>query len=139
MRENEQRLNKRDERKQIELPVLLSVLALAVLAGILVWLAVREPNALSGIRDLLITLIVFLSFVIGIALAVLFFWLSSRLGGAREAIDKVLSQADGKTEELAEKITDILRSILNPFIEIGAGSAGVRGVFTGKNTEDKNK
>ena len=139
MRENEQRLNKRDERKQIALPVLLSVLVLAVFAGILVWLAVREPNSLSGIRDLLITLIVFLSFVIGIALTVLFIWLSSRLSGAREAIDKVLSQADGKTEEIAEKITEILRSILNPFIEIGAGSAGVRGLFTGKNTEDKSK
>lgn len=139
MRENEQRLNKTDERKEINTPVLLSVLAIAVLAGILVWLAVRHPDVLSGIRDLLITLVVFLCFIIGAALTVLLFWLSSRLGGAKGAIDNVLSQADGKTEEIADKITEILRSILNPFIEAGSSAAGVRGLFSKNNTEDNLK
>lgn len=139
MRENEKKLNREYDKKHIDTPVLVSVGILVVFIGILIWLAICHPEALYGIRDLLITLSVLLLFIIGAALTVLFFWLSSRLGGAKDAIDRIASQADGKTEELAEKITDVFRSILEPFIEAGARSAGIRGLFTKNNTEDKSK
>ena len=136
MRENEKKLNMADDRKNIQTPVWIAAAVFILLAGFLAWLAVKMPGAVSGIRDLLITLFVFLLFVIGIVLTVLMFFLSSRIDSAKIRIDEVISSADGKTEELADRITDILRSILNPFIEAKSRGSGFRQLFTRKNTEE---
>ena len=136
MRENEKKLNLADDQKNIQTPVWLAAAAFVLLAGFLAWLAVKKPGAVSGIRDLLITLFVFLLFVIGIVLTVLMIFLSSRIDGAKVKIDEVLSTADGKTEELADKITEILRSILNPFIEAKSRGSGFKQLFSKKNTEE---
>ena len=136
MRENEKKLNLADDQKNIQTPVWLAAAAFVLLAGFLAWLAVKKPGAVSGIRDLLITLFVFLLFVIGIVLTVLMIFLSSRIDGAKVKIDEVLSTADGKTEELADKITEILRSILNPFIEAKSRGSGLKQLLSKKNTEE---
>lgn len=136
MRENEKKLNMADDRKTIQTPVLIAAAVFVLLCGFLAWLAVREPEALANVRDFLITLFVFLLFVIGIALTALMFYLSSRIDWAKEKIDEALSTADGKTEELADKITDILRSILNPFIEMKSRGSGIKHLFSKQNTEE---
>ena len=136
MRENEKKLNMADDRKNIQTPVLLAAAVFVLFAAFLAWLAVKNPGALSGVRDLLITLFVFLLFAIGIVLTVLMIILSSRIDGAKEKIDEAVSAADGKTEELADKITEILRSILNPFIEAKARNSGFKKLFSKKNTEE---
>ena len=136
MRENEKKLNVADDQKNIQTPVWIAAAVFIILAGFLAWLAVRQPGAVSGIRDLLITMFVFLLFVIGIALTVVMIILSSRIDGAKVKIDEVLSTADGKTEELADKITDIFRSILNPFIEMKSRGSGIKNLFSKKNTEE---
>ncbi|MBQ6510239.1 MAG: hypothetical protein IJI07_12265 [Flexilinea sp.] len=136
MRENEKKMNMADDQKNIHTPVWIAAAVFVLLAGFLAWLAVRKPEAVSGVRDLLITLFVFLLFVIGIVLTVLMIILSSRIDGAKVKIDEVLSKADGKTEELADKITEILRSILNPFIEAKSRNSGVKHLFSKKDAEE---
>ena len=136
MRENEKKLNLADDKKSIQTPVGLAAAVFILLGCFLAWLAVKKPEALAGLRDLLITLFVFLLFVIGIVLTVLMFLLSSRIDGAKVKIDEVVSSADGKTEELADKITEILKSILNPFIEAKARNSGIKHLFSKKNTEE---
>lgn len=136
MRENEKKLNLADDKKSIQTPVGLAAAVFILLGCFLAWLAVKKPEALSGLRDLLITLFVFLLFVIGIVLTVLMFLLSSRIDGAKVKIDEVISSADGKTEELADKITEILKSILNPFIEAKSRNSGIKHLFSKKNTEE---
>ena len=136
MRENEKKLNLADDKKSIQTPVGLAAAVFILLGCFLAWLAVKKPEALSGLRDLLITLFVFLLFVIGIVLTVLMCLLSSRIDGAKVKIDEVISSADGKTEELADKITEILKSILNPFIEAKSRNSGIKHLFSKKNTEE---
>ena len=136
MRENEKKMNMADDRKSIETPVLIAAAVFVLLIGFLAWLAVKQPGAVSGIRDLLITLFVFLLFLIGIVLTVLMIILTSRIDGAKVKIDEVISSADGKTEELADKVTEILKSILDPFIEAKSRNSGLKGLFSKKNTEE---
>ena len=126
MRENEKKLNIADDQKNIQTPVLLAALVFVLLAELLAWFAVKKPEVVSSLRDFLITLFVFLLFVIGIVLTALMFYLSSRIDDAKTKIDEVASTADGKIDELADKITDILRSILNPFIEAKSKSSGLK-------------
>ena len=136
MRENEKKMNMADDRKSVETPVLIAAAVFVLLIGFLAWLAVKQPVAVSGIRDLLITLFVFLLFLIGIVLTVLMIILTSRIDGAKVKIDEVISSADGKTEELADKVTEILKSILDPFIEAKSRNSGLKGLFSKKNTEE---
>ena len=136
MRENEKKMNLADDRKSVETPVLIAAAVFVLLIGFLAWLAVKQPGAVSGIRDLLITLFVFLLFLIGIVLTVLMIILTSRIDGAKVKIDEVISSADGKTEELADKVTEILKSILDPFIEAKSRNSGLKGLFSKKNTEE---
>lgn len=136
MRENEKKMNMADDRKSVEAPVLIAAAVFVLLIGFLAWLAVKQPGAVSGIRDLLITLFVFLLFLIGIVLTVLMIILTSRIDGAKVKIDEVISSADGKTEELADKVTEILKSILDPFIEAKSRNSGLKGLFSKKNTEE---
>lgn len=136
MREKEKNLNIADDRKNIQTPVWIAAAVFILLAGFLAWLAVKEPEAVAGVRDLLITLFVFLLFVIGIVLTALMFYLSSKIEVVKVKIDEALTTADGKTEELADKITDIFRSILNPFIEMKSRGSGIKQLFSKKNTEE---
>ena len=136
MRENEKKLNAADDQKNIGKPVLLAAGVLAVITCCLVLLAVKQPPVIVSIRDFLITLFVFLLFVIGIVLTVIIIILSSKIDGAKVQIDQALSKTDGKAEELAEKITDILRNILNPFIEAKSKRAGILHFFSRKKTEE---
>ncbi len=136
MREKEKNLNIADDRKNIQTPVWIASAVFILLAGFLAWLAVKDPEAVAGVRDLLITLFVFLLFVIGIVLTALMFYLSSKIEVVKVKIDEALTTADGKTEELADKITDIFRSILNPFIEMKSRGSGIKQLFSKKNTEE---
>ena len=129
MRENDKIKNREDER-QIELPVWIAVSGIILIVAALAWFGTKQPMIINNVRDFIITFIAVLFFLIGTVLAILFFILASKLGDAREKIDDILTKADGKTEELADKITDVFRSILQPFIEVKSGRSGILQVLT---------
>ena len=136
MRDNEKIKNEADNRRNIELPILIAVIVIAVMVFCLVWFDKKNPIIINNIRDFVITLTVFLMFVIGAALAFLCFFLADRVGKARDQLDPVLANADGKIEELADKIAAILKNILNPVVEAKSRTAGFLGIFSGKKTKE---
>ena len=135
MRENEKILNQEDDKKNIDVPVRCAVIGVCLLIGLLIWFGVKDPELFGKIRDFCITLIVFLLFLINTAAAILFFFLSSRIGSARTALDQALTNADGKVEELADKTIIILKKILEPFIKVKAEKAGILTIFSKRKAE----
>ena len=129
MRNNEKIRNISDDKQNIYKPVMIVTLILAVVIGCFIWFGIKNPNVFSNVRDLTITLIAFLFFVISTALAVLFFYLSSRISDAKAAIDQAMTKADGKVEELGDKITEILKQILEPVFDTKSKKAGVLNIF----------
>lgn len=125
---NEVRQAKENE-KYVDRPIVIVIACLILLIGCLVYFGIKDRAVLLCVRDLVITICAFLLFVLGTALAVLCFLLARKVDDAKVDIAGVLKMADGKIEELAEKITDILRMILNPFIEMKSKNAGVLRVF----------
>lgn len=136
MRNNEKIMNEAEDRRSINKPVIISAAAVVLLIACLVWFGIKNPNVFSGIRDMILTVSVLVLFLINTVIAVLCFLLTSKLGEARKTIDKYLTTADGKIEELAEKVTEVFRAILNPFIEIQAGSSSIKSLFTKWKTEN---
>lgn len=129
MRDNEKIRNISDDKQNIYKPVMIVTLILAVVIGCFIWFGIKNPNVFSNVRDFTITLITFLFFVISTALAVLFFYLSSRISDAKAAIDQAMTKADGKVEELGDKITEILKQILEPVFDTKSKKAGVLNIF----------
>ena len=99
------------------------------------YFGIKDKAVLICVRDLIITLFAFFLFLLGTAAAVLCFFVTGRLGSARDAISNVLKNADVKIEELAEQITDILKKILEPFVKMESKSAGFLGIFKNNKSE----
>ena len=118
MRETEINKNKEEETKQIRYPVWIAFFAVFILTAVMIWFGVKDPVLFAKLRDLLISLTAVFLFVICVVLAVLFFILAGKVRESRNAIDNAMSQADGKVEELADKITEIMKIILKPFIQV---------------------
>ena len=138
MRDNEKIRNISDDKQNIYKPVIIVTLILSVVIGCFIWFGIKNPNVFSNVRDFTITLIAFLFFVISTALAVLFFYLSSRISDAKAAIDQAMTKADGKVEELGDKITEILKQILEPVFDTKSKKAGVLNIFrTMKENKEK--
>ena len=129
MRDNEKVRNVSDDKQNVYKPVIIVTLILAIVIGCFIWFGIKNPNIFSNIRDLTITLIAFLFFIIGTVLAVLFFYLSSRIEDARTAIDQAMDKADGKVEELGGKISEILIKILEPVLDTKSRKAGILDIF----------
>ena len=129
MRDNEKVRNVSDDKQNVYKPVIIVTLILAIVIGCFIWFGIKNPNVFSNIRDLTITLIAFLFFIIGTVLAVLFFNLSSRIEDARTAIDQAMDKADGKVEELGGKISEILIKILEPVLDTKSRKAGILDIF----------
>lgn len=129
MRDNEKVRNVSDDKQNVYKPVIIVTLILAIVIGCFIWFGIKNPNVFSNIRDLTITLIAFLFFIIGTVLAVLFFYLSSRIEDARTAIDQAMDKADGKVEELGGKISEILIKILEPVLDTKSRKAGILDIF----------
>lgn len=136
MRETEINKNKEEETKQIRYPVWIAFFAVFILTAVMIWFGVKDPVLFAKLRDLLISLTAVFLFVIGAALAVLFFILAGKVRESRNSIDNAMSQADGKVEELADKITEIMKTILKPFIQVQSNKAGISGLFSGRKAED---
>ena len=136
MRETEINKNKEEETKQIRYPVWIAFFAVFILTAVMIWFGVKDPVLFAKLRDLLISLTAVFLFVIGAALAVLFFIFAGKVRESRNAIDNAMSQADGKVEELADKITEIMKTILKPFIQVQSNKAGISGLFSGRKAED---
>lgn len=136
MRETEINKNKEEETKQIRYPVWIAFFAVFILTAVMIWFGVKDQVLFAKLRDLLISLTAVFLFVIGAALAVLFFIFAGKVRESRNAIDNAMSQADGKVEELADKITELMKTILKPFIQVQSNKAGISGLFSGKKAED---
>ena len=136
MRENEKILNEKDDNNSVYTPVLWAVTGVLILIGLLVWFGMKQPELFGKIRDLMIVLILFVFFIFNTAVAVLFFFLASRIDSARTVLDKAITTADGKVEELADKTVGVLAKILEPFVNIETKRAGILSVFSKKDTEE---
>lgn len=115
----------KENEKYVDRPIVFVVAGLILIIGCLVYFGIKNRAVLLCVRDLIISICAFLLFVIGLVLAILCFFLSNKIDGAKAAIADALKLADGKVEILAEKITEIFRMILNPFLEMKSRSAGV--------------
>ena len=133
--EDEVRQSEENE-KYVDRPIVIVVAVLILIIGCLVYFGIKDKAVLICVRDLIITLFAFFLFLLGTAAAVLCFFLTGRIGSARDAISNVLKNADVKIEELAEQITDILKKILEPFVKMESKSAGLLGIFK-KNKSEK--
>ena len=115
----------KENEKYVDRPIVFVVAGLILIIGCLVYFGIKNRAVLLCVRDLIISICAFLLFVIGLVLAILCFFLSNKIDDAKAAIADALKLADGKVEILAEKITEIFRMILNPFLEMKSRSAGV--------------
>ena len=138
MRDNEKIRNISDDKQNVYKPVIIVTLIVAVVIGCFIWFGIKNPKVFSNIRDLTISLIAFVFFIIGTALAVLFFYLSSRIDDAKNSIDQAMNKADGKVEELGDKISEILIKILEPVFDTKSRKAGILDMFrTMKENKEK--
>lgn len=135
MRENEKKLNEIEDQNNVNRPVIWVVVCLVLLVGVMVWFGIKDPAIFSDISNLVICLFALVFFLLGSVVAFLCFYLSSRIDNAKSEIDKLLTLADGKVEELADKIIILLKKILEPFVEVSAKTAGIFHVFSEKKTE----
>lgn len=119
----------KENEKYVDRPVAFVVAGLILIIGCLVYFGIKNRAVLLCVRDLVITICVFLLFIISTALAVLCFYLSHKIDDSKPAIRDAMKMADGKIDVLADKITEIFRMILNPFLEMKSRSAGVLRVF----------
>ncbi len=136
MRDNEEILNKKDDKRNIYTPIIWAAAAVLILLGLLIWFGIKQPVLFNNLRDLVLTIILFLLFIIGGATAVIFFILAARINSARTGLDEIISKADGKVEELADKTVIVLQKILEPFIKAETDKAGILSIFSKKKTEE---
>ena len=137
MREDDKVRNLSDDRQNIYKPIIIVTVILAVLIGCFIWFGIKNPKVFSNIRDLTITLFAFLFFVISTLLAVLFFYLSGRIGNAKKEIDQAMNTADGKVEELGNKISEILIKILEPVFDTTSKKAGILNIISMLKVKEK--
>ena len=137
MREDEKIRNLSDDRQNVYKPIIIVTVVLAILIGCFILFGVKNPNVFSNVRDLTITLFAFVFFVINTVLAVLFFYLSGRLEYSKKEIDQAMNKADGKVEELGEKISEILVKILEPVFDTTSKKAGILNIISMLKVKEK--
>ncbi|MBR6090489.1 MAG: hypothetical protein IKP86_11180 [Anaerolineaceae bacterium] len=126
---------KEDDRKSIGTPLILAVLLIVILVGCLIWFGIKDPELFGKIRDLLVSIGALICFLVGAAISVLFFFLASKIDTAIIKITELLRNADGKIETVADKIAEILKKILDPFVGMKSRAAGIKGIFTRRKAE----
>lgn len=135
MRDDEKIRNEDDNKKNIYRPIIIVTIILLVIIGVFIWFGLKNPVIFRNIRDMIITLGAVILFIIGAAVAVLCFFLSSRINDAMVQLDEALSDADGKIEELGDKVTEILMKILMPVFNMKSNEAGIMRIFSKKTEE----
>ncbi|MBQ6342797.1 MAG: hypothetical protein IJI41_06720 [Anaerolineaceae bacterium] len=121
-----------EEKKFIQLPIVIICLVLVVIIGIFIFFGVKNTDIFKDIRDLTITLITFIMFIINLLFIILCFMLTSKIDVAKLEIRKLLEKADVEMDVIADKITKILRSILDPVIKAESKKAGLLSLFSKK-------
>ena len=121
-----------EEKKFIRLPIIITCLTLVVIIGLFVYFGVKRTDIFQSIRDLTITLVTLMLFIINLVLIILCFIITSKIDYAKIEIKMLLEKVDVEIDDLADKITKILRSILDPIIEAESKKAGLLRIFTRK-------
>ena len=137
MREDEKIHNITDDRKNIYKPVIVVTVILAVLISSFIWFGIKYPKVFSNMRDLTISLFAFVFFVISTVLGILFFYLSARIEDAKKEIDQAMNKADGKVEELGDKVSEILIKILEPVFDTTSKKAGILNIISMLKVKEK--
>lgn len=137
MREDEKIRNITDDRQNVYKPIIIVTVILAVLIGCFIWFGIKNPNVFSNVRDFTITMLAFVFFIISTVLAVLFFYLSSRIEDAKKEIDQAMDKADGKVEELGDKVSEILVKILEPVFDTTSKKAGILNIISMLKVKEK--
>ena len=135
MRDSEKIKNEADDNKNILKPIIIVTVILLLITGAFIWFGIKNPAVFSNVRDLTITLCALLMFILGIVITVLCIILTSRIKIAMIQIDDVFSNADGKIEELGDKVTEILKKILIPIFNLKTNEAGLMNTFNNENKE----
>lgn len=121
-----------EEKKFIKLPIIITCLVLVIIIGIFIYFGVNRTDIFKSVRDLTITLVTFILFIINLLMIVLCFIITSKIDFAKSEIKKLLEKVDVEIDVLADKITNILRDILNPIIKAESKKAGLLSLFTRK-------
>lgn len=121
-----------EEKKFIKLPIIITCLVLVIIIGIFIYFGVNRTDIFKSVRDLTITLVTFILFIINLLMIVLCFIITSKIDVAKSEIKKLLEKVDDEIDVLADKITNILRDILNPIIKAESKKAGLLSLFTRK-------
>ena len=121
-----------EEKKFIKLPIIITCLVLVIIIGIFIYFGVNRTDIFKSVRDLTITLVTFILFIINLLMIVLCFIITSKIDVAKSEIKKLLEKVDVEIDVLADKITNILRDILNPIIKAESKKAGLLSLFTRK-------
>lgn len=130
MREQEKKFNFNDDKKNITGPVITVVVVFVLLILCLIWFGIKNRAVYACVRDLVITLTLFVFFIFNTILAILGFILSNRVNNSKDKIDELSEKADITIEELADKITNILLKILQPVINMKSNEAGFLRIFS---------
>jgi len=121
-----------EEKKFIKLPIIITCLVLVIIIGIFIYFGVNRTDIFKSVRDFTITLVTFVLFIINLLMIVLCFIITSKIDVAKSEIKKLLEKVDVEIDVLADKITNILRDILNPIIKAESKKAGLLSLFTRK-------
>ena len=128
--------NYENEQKQVATPIIIVSAVLVVLVAVMIWFGIKEPAIFEDIRDLIITLTVFVMIIVTAAIAVLCFFLNSKVDDAKAQLTPLIHSADGKIEEIAEKTADVIETLMHPLVAFKAKRSSIWDIVSKKISEE---
>ncbi len=129
MREEFVEQSKKDDNENIKKHVSWAWVIFIVLVAAVSVGAVVYGFPVGNIRDLLLTLLIVIMFIINIVLIWLYVMTTEKIGTAKVEIIKAAQAADGKTEELTDRIAEIMERVLDPVVDLKSFGAGIKNIF----------
>ncbi len=129
MREEFVEQSKKDDDENIKKHISWAWVTFIVLITAVIVGAVVYGLPVGNIRDLLLTLFITIMFVINIVLIWLYIKTTEKIETAKVEIIKAAQTADGQTEELTNRITEIMKRILSPIVDLKSFGAGIKNIF----------
>ncbi len=129
MREEFVEQSKKDDNKNIKSRITWAWVLFVVLAAAVIVGAVVYGLPVGNIRDLLLTLLIVILFAVNVVLIWLYVTTTEKIKTAKIEIIKAAEMADGKTEELTDRIAEIMKRVLSPVVDLKAFGAGIKNIF----------
>ncbi len=129
MREEFVEQSKKDDNKNINSRIAWAWVLFVVLAAAVIVGAVVYGLPVGNIRDLLLTLLIVILFAVNVVLIWLYVTTTEKIKTAKTEIIKAAETADGKTEELTDRIAEIMKRVLSPVVDLKSFGAGIKNIF----------